>query len=193
MKTAICDTPSSRASGIVNEPITANQRRILVELSTAIWLAGKEMRDEIEAVEIQAGHIDHKGTMRSIKVRLAFNPFLSGYSSHLSPKIINASGLWDIDRKLFWYAQEEPAGSRNFPTEATNELKLSWGSYEEVAGFLLEGLAKIIDKIRYSLLNEASHLEGVATRVRRSSMRAIEIADDCREQLAVQIKEAGTE
>lgn len=172
MKITYCDTPSSRASGIVNEAISGEQHAELAKIGEAFWLvASPNLSEEIEAVKIEAAYINHENKMTAVRFRIAFNPFLR-FKGHQSAKIINLSGLWDIDRKIFWYTHEDISGTI-FPTNSGSRFDLTLNTHEEVARCLLWGLTKVIEKTSYSLNNEAKHLADQANRVRGASIQAI--------------------
>lgn len=172
MKLTICDTPSSSASGIVNEVISGEQHAELAKIGEAFWLVvSQNLSEEIEAVKIEAAYINHDNKMTAVKFRIALNPFLR-FKGHQSAKIINLSGLWDIGRKIFWYTHEDISGTI-FPTNSGDCFDLTLSTHEEVVRCLLLGLTKVIEKASYSLNNEAKHLADQASRVRRVSLQAV--------------------
>lgn len=173
MKITISDTPSRHPSGIINLTLPNKEYGKLIKLGAIFRIAIEnrcpKMFLNIEAVKIEAENTDHDLRIEIVKFRIAFNAF-SDFENLLPIKIINVSGLWDIDHSAFWYNNEikETVSGRRFLYDDAKKFNLKTNIPEEAVDCMLEALAKTIEKISDALYGASKCLKEKADQIRET-------------------------
>jgi hypothetical protein len=172
MKITISDKPlDSQKEGV--SVISDKQYKKLEGLGSAFQVASSpKFSLEIEAVKIEAAYINYASEMTAIKFRIAFNPFLDFHGRQLA-KDISMTALWEVNTNILWFNGWEVTSAVyvNFPRDRSDRMDLTAISPEEFASYLLEALAKTVEKVCFSLNKESEHLQTKADQLRRSGMR----------------------